>query len=80
LVTAAHLVLRTTNDCSLRNLGRFLQLSGLDAFIAPSWGAGQTVAEAMESLPSRFGQEEDQPLARPMPSREITLCTSNLGR
>ena len=74
LVTAAHLVFVQANDCGLRNLGWFLQLSGLDEFIAPSYGAQQTVAEEMESLLIRFGQEEDQRLARQMPPREITLC------
>jgi len=74
LMTAAHLVFVQANDCGLRNLGWFLQLSGLDQFIAPSYGAQQKVAEEMESLLIRFGREEDQRLAAQMPPREITLC------
>jgi len=74
LFTAAHLVFVQANDCGLRNLSWFLQLSGLDEFIASSYGAQQAVAEEMESLLIRFGQEEDQRLAAQMPSREITLC------
>ena len=74
VVTAAHLVFVQANDCGLRNLGWFFQLSGLDQFIARSYGAQQAVAEEMESLLIRFGQEEDQRLAVQMPSREITLC------
>lgn len=74
LVTAAHLVFVQANDCGLRNLGWFLQLSGLDQFIAPSYGAQRKVAEEMESLLIRFGQEEDRRLAAQMPPREITLC------
>lgn len=74
LFTAAHLVFVQANDCGLRNLSWFLQLSGLDEFIAPSYGAQQVVAEEMESLLIRFGQEENQRLAGQMPPREITLC------
>ena len=58
----------------LRNLCWFLRLSGLDEFIAPSYGAQQAVAEEMESLLVRFGEEEDRRLAASMPPREITLC------
>ena len=74
LLMAAHLVFGQAGDCGLRNLGWFLKLSGLDAFIASSYGAQQAVAEEMESLLVRFGEEEDQRLAASMPPREITLC------
>ena len=74
LFTAAHLVFVQASDCGLRNLGWFLQLSGLEEFIAPSYGAQQAVAEEMEALLVRFGAEEDQRLAASMPPREITLC------
>jgi len=74
LLTAAHLVFVQANDCGIRNLGYFLELSGLEEFIAPSYGAQQAVAEEMESLLIRFGQEEHQRLAARMPPREITLC------
>jgi len=74
LLTAAHLVFVEATDCGLRNLSWFLELSGLDEFIASSYGAQQTVAEEVESLLIRFGQEEDARLAAQMPAREITLC------
>ena len=54
LFTAAHLVFVQANDCGLRNLSWFLHLSGLDEFIAPSYGAQQAVAEEMESLLDPF--------------------------
>jgi hypothetical protein len=74
VLTAAHLVFVEANDCGIRNLCFFLELSGLDEFIAASYGAQQTVAEEMESLLIRFGQEEDQRLATQMLPCEITLC------
>ena len=74
LFLAAHLVFGQASDCGLRNLSWFLKLTGLDAFIASSYGAQQAVAKELESLLVRFGQEEDQRLAASMPPREITLC------
>ena len=74
LFTASHLVFVQAGDCGLRNLDWFLKLSGLDAFIASSYGAQQAVAEEMESLLVRFGEEEDHRLAASMPPQEITLC------
>ncbi len=74
LLTAAHLVFVQANDCGLRNLSWFIELSGLDQFIAPSYGAQQAVAEEVESLLIHFGQEEGQRLGAQMPPRTITVC------
>ena len=74
LVTTAHMVFVQANDCGIRSLCWFLELSGLDEFVSSSYGAQQAVAEEMESLLVTFGQEEDQRLATPMPAREISLC------
>ena len=73
LLTAAHLVFVQANDCGIRNLCAFLELSGLDEFIASSYGAQQTVAHEMESLLVQFGREEDQRLAAQMSPREISV-------
>jgi len=74
LMAAAHLVFVEANDCGLRNLCWFLELSRLREFVASSYGAQQAVAEELESLLIRFGQEEDSRLAEQMSAREITLC------
>ena len=74
LLTALHLVFVQANDCGIRNLCFFLELSGLDEFVAGSYGAQRAVAEEMESLLIRFEQEEDRRLASQMPPCEITLC------
>jgi hypothetical protein len=74
LLTAAHLVFVQANDCGLRHLSWFLELSGLDEFIASSYGAQQAVAQEMETLLSGFGDEEDQRLAAQMPPRQITVA------
>ena len=74
MMTAAHLVFVEATDCGLRNLSWFLQLSHLGEFVAASYGAQQAVAEELESLLIRYGQEEHSQLAAHMPVREITLC------
>ena len=74
LLTAAHLVFVQANDCGLRHLCWFLELSGLDEFIAASYGAEQKVAQQMETLLIRFAEEEDQRLAAQMPPRQITVA------
>ena len=76
MLTAAHLIFVQANDCGIRNLCAFLELSGLDEFIASSYGAQQTVAQQMESLLIAFGQQEDQRLAAGIPPREISVAIS----
>ena len=73
LLTTAHLVFVQANDCGIRDLCAFLELSGLDEFIASSYGAQQAVAHQVESLLVQFGTEEDQRLAAGMPPREISV-------
>jgi hypothetical protein len=74
LLTAAHLVFVQGNDCGIRNLCSFLKLSRLDHFVASSYGAQRALAEQIESLLVRFGEEEDRRLAASMPPQQITLC------
>jgi len=74
LLAAVHLVFVQANDCGLRNVGWFLELTGLDEFLPSSYGAQQAFARQMEALLAEYGREEDQRLAAQMPPREISLC------
>jgi len=74
LIAAAHLVFVQANDCGIRNLCWFLELSQLHAFVAASYGAQRKVAEEMEALLVAFGEEEDQRLGAQMQPVEIALC------
>lgn len=74
LLVALHLVFAEANDCGLRNIGWFLELSGLDEFLPASYGAQQSFAAHLETLLAEFGREEDRRLAAHMPPRQITLC------
>lgn len=74
MITAAHLTFVQADDCGIRSLCAFLELSGLDEFIASSYGAQQAVAHQMESLLVQFGEEEDQRLAAGMAPQEISMA------
>jgi len=74
LLVAVHLVFVLGHDCGLRSVGSFLEISGLDEFLPPSYGAQQAFAAKMETLLAQFGEQEEQRLAAGMPPREITVC------
>lgn len=74
LLIALHLVFVLDHDSGLRSVGWFLELSGLDEFLPPSYGAQQDFAMQLETQLAEFGQQEDQRLAVGMPPRQITVC------
>ena len=74
IITAAHLIFLQANDCGIRDLCAFLELSRLDEFIASSYGRQQIVAQQMESLLVAYGEQENQRLAAGMPPREISVA------
>ena len=74
LLVVVHLVFGQANDCGLRSLTLFLQLSGLDEVLAPSFGAQQAFAAQLETRLAEYGREEEQRLAAQMPPRQITAC------
>jgi hypothetical protein len=74
LVAAAHLLFGQVAPCGLRPLCRFLQLTGLDRFVAASYGAQYQVARALQDALLDFGAEERQRLAATMSPKKITLC------
>ena len=74
MLAAAHLVFVQANDCGIRDLAAFLEFSGLDEFVASSYGSQQAVAASMESLLIEFGQQEDRRLAADMPPQQISVA------
>jgi len=74
LVLAAHFVMTLLGPCGVRLVCLFLELSGLDRFVAASYGAQQPVGVAMEEAVVEFGQEERERLAGSMEPRQITVC------
>ncbi len=74
LLVALHLVFAEANDCGLRSIGWFLELSGLDEFLPASYGAQQHFAAQLEALLVEFSEQQEQRLAAQMPPRQITVC------
>ncbi len=63
LHVALHLVFGQANDCGLRALSQFLNLSGLDEFLPASYGALQVFATELETSLAEYGQQQEQQLA-----------------
>ena len=74
LVLAAHFVMTLVGPCGIRLVCLFLELSGLDRFVAASYGPHQKVSAAMEEAVVAFDQEEKKRLATGMEPKQITVC------
>jgi len=74
LVLAAHFVMTLLGPCGIRLVCLFLELSGLDQFVAASYGPHQKVSVAMEEAVVAFDQEEKKRLAAGMEPKQITVC------
>ena len=74
LVVAAHLVMTTAGPCGIRLVCLLLNLTGIDQFVAASYGSQQQVSAAMEETIVKYGDEEKARLASGMEPKEITIC------
>lgn len=74
LAVGAHFVMTMLGPCGIRLVCLFFELTGLDRFIASSYGAQQGVSVKMEDTIIGFDREEKKRLAGLMPPREITIC------
>jgi hypothetical protein len=74
LALGAHFVMTLMGSCSVRHVCQFLELTGLDRFIASSYGAQHKVSGELERVIIEFGQKEKCRLAEGMSHKEITVC------
>lgn len=74
LVLAAQFVITLLGPGGIRLVCLFLELSGLDQFVAASYGSQQKVTVAMEEAVVEFGRQEQQRLAKDMEPKQITVC------
>ena len=74
LILAAHLVMTLVGPCGIRLVCLFLELTGLDHFVAASYGPQHQVSAALEKAVVEFGQTERQRLATGMRPKTITVC------
>jgi len=74
LVLAAHFVMTLLGPCGIRLVCLFLELSGLDQFVAASYGTQQQASVVMEEAVVTFGKEEKERLAAGMATKQVTVC------
>ena len=74
LVLALHLAFHLTGPGGLRPLSRFLRLSQLDHFVAPSYGSQQALALRLQDELVGYADRQRQRLAPARPARTISAC------
>ena len=73
LVIAFHLVSVEVGACGIRLVCLFLNLTGLNRFVAASYGAQQQVNVQVEQAMVAYDQEETARLAPDMPHKDLTV-------
>jgi hypothetical protein len=73
IVIAFHLVCVEVGACGIRLVCLFLNLTGLDRFVAASYGAQQQVNRRVEEAMGAYRQDETARLAQDMPRKAITV-------
>ena len=74
LVLGAQFVITQVGPCGIRLVCQYLELTGLDQFVASSYGTQQKVSVQMEQALVEFDKEEKKRLAEGMKPKEITVC------
>jgi len=74
LVVAAHLVFTQVGPGGIRLVCQFLELSKLDRYAAPSYGAQQQVSQKMQAEMTAFAEKEQSRLAKSMSPKKISVC------
>src|SRR5215475_1084309 len=74
LVIAIHLVCTEVGACGIRLVCLLLTLTGLDRFVAASYGTQQQVNRQVEEAIVTYRHEEGARLAQAMPAKDITLA------
>src|SRR5262249_6884819 len=73
LVIACHLVYVEVGACGIRLVCLFLHLTGLNRFVAASYGAQQQVNVQVEHAMVTYGHDETVRLAKDMPHKDLTV-------
>src|SRR5215471_11389897 len=73
LVMAFHVVCVEVGACGMRLVCLFLHLTGLDRFVAASYGAQQQVNRRVEEAIVVYHQDETARLATDMPRKDLTV-------
>ena len=73
LVMGFHLVCVEVGACGIRLVCLLLNLTGLDRFVAASYGAQQQVNRRVEEVMVAYRQDDTARLAQDMPRKDITV-------
>jgi cob(I)alamin adenosyltransferase len=73
LVIAFHMVCVEVGACGIRLVGLFLHLTGLNRFVAASYGAQQQVNVQVEQAMVTYHHDETARLANGMPQKDLTV-------
>jgi hypothetical protein len=73
LVMGFHLVCVEVGACGIRLVCLLLNLTGLDRFVAASYGAQQQVNRRVEEVIVAYRQDETARLAQDMPRKDLTV-------
>ena len=73
LVIAFHMVCVEIGACGIRLICLFLQMTGLDRFVAASYGAQQRVNVQIEQAIVDYDQSETPRLAKDMPQKDLSV-------
>lgn len=74
LVLAAHFVMTLLGPCGIRLVCLFLELTGLNQFVAASCGSQHKVLVDIEKSVVEFEKEEKKRLAEGMEPKKVTVC------
>ena len=74
LILAAHFVITLLGPSGVRMVCLFMELSGLDQFVAACYGAQRQVNQAIEEAIVTYGQEERKRLSATASPKVITVC------
>jgi transposase len=74
LVLGIHLVCTEVGACGIRLVCLLVQLTGLDRFVAASYGAQQQVNRQVEEAIVAYRHEESARLAQDMPPKDLTVA------
>jgi hypothetical protein len=73
LVVAFHLVCVEVGACGIRLVCLFLNLTGLNRFVAASYGAQQQINVQIEQAMVAYDHDETARLAKAMPKKDLTV-------
>ena len=74
MALGAHFVITLLGAGSVRQVCQFFELTGIDSFIASSYGSQQKVSVNVEKSIVDFGENETKRMAKEMKPKEITVC------